>query len=99
MRVSSDRDDPGYAQYAAAVARGSTYDVELDGELLTRDCVTADEERGEVVRLVRDTHGQLVRDRGTQRVCSECGRFVPKKSGMVRETLHGTVRLIERRRA
>jgi hypothetical protein len=85
VRVSSDRDDPGYAEYLAGMRRGVVWDVELDGVLLTNDCVTADEERGEVVRNVRDLHGRLVIDKSSRSV--------------KRETLRGTVKLVERKRA
>lgn len=99
MRVSSDSEDPGYAQWQAGLACGMTYDVELDGVLITADCVMADEEKGEVVRNMRDMSGNLVIDRGVQRVCEACGQFVPNQTRVLRETLHGTVRVIERRRA
>jgi hypothetical protein len=101
MRLSARRGDPGYRAWRSAADRGTYYDVELDGVLLlTSDCVMADEERGEVTRLVRDAHGNLVRlTRGARPVCSECGQFVPHSTGIARETLRGTVRLIERRRA
>jgi hypothetical protein len=101
VRVSSDPDDPGYAEYLAGLRRGVVWDVELDGVLLKNDCVTADEERGEVVRNVRDLHGRLVIDQGFERVCGECGQVKPEKSSrsVKRETLRGTVKLVERKRA
>jgi hypothetical protein len=99
MRISSDPQDPGYAQWRAARDRGVFYDVELDGVLLTEDCVSADEARGEAVRLMRDTRGRILLEPAP--VCGECGRPLGARGGArvaARETLRGTVKLIERRR-
>jgi hypothetical protein len=86
MRVSADRSDPGYAQYKYALARGVTYDVQLDSELLTKHVVTADEETGEVVRFKTGPDGKLVIT------------MVDGNRRVDRETLRGAVRLIERNR-
>lgn len=48
MRVSTDKDDPGFANYEA----GKTYRVTLDGVDVTKLCDMADEEQG-VVRTYK----------------------------------------------
>lgn len=56
MRVSSDPQDAAYnPQQAKNVL------IYLDGKLAPV-CVTADEERGEIIALVRDAAGQVVPD-------------------------------------
>jgi len=52
MRISTEPGDIGYTQTSYK------WDVSLDGKQI-RDCVTADEEQGLVVVLVRDEDGQL----------------------------------------
>ena len=53
MRISTYKDDPGY--------RTGThhFDVLLDGESVAHQCVTADEELGEVHLCVRDENGTI----------------------------------------
>ena len=56
MRISVDRDDPGYRKVFIPI-----YDVFLNGNLITGICVTADEEKGEVIVHIRDSKGFLLR--------------------------------------
>lgn len=67
MRLSADSEDPGYAEYHHALARGQRPVITLDGEEVRR-CITADEEEGFVLACVLDLKGNLqvdprVRDR------------------------------------
>lgn len=60
-RVSVNRGDAGYSQFCVAQAHGKKVFVFLDGKEV-RDCVTADDERGFVVRCVLDDRGNVQAD-------------------------------------
>lgn len=51
MRISTDRTDAGYANWCMAL--GKTVAVYLNGEQQA-DVITADEEQGSVVQVLRD---------------------------------------------
>ena len=55
MRISTDRDDPGFVNWR----KHGNVDVYLDGERQT-DCFTADEEYGFVRVVRRDSEGKIV---------------------------------------
>ncbi len=55
MRVSVDKDDPGYKNFPTH----RLCKVYLDGAEL-KNCITADEEEGEVLCYVEDENGELV---------------------------------------
>ncbi|OHV81613.1 hypothetical protein [Rhizobium sp. LCM 4573] len=79
MRVSSDKADPGYADWCKLNGDRKIVTVYLDGEKV-RDAVMADEEAGEVRRCVRTEADNLAFD---------------KKTGdILRETLRGKVKVV-----
>ena len=55
MRVSADKNDPGYNPSAFGT------EVYLNGEKL-RNCVTADDKKGIVIVYAEDKDGQLISD-------------------------------------
>jgi hypothetical protein len=57
-RVSSEKNDPGYAQLCAAAANGKRTQVFLNGKEISY-CITADEEQGFVVRCVLNRFGKI----------------------------------------
>ncbi|WP_425087782.1 hypothetical protein [Stappia sp.] len=61
MRVSSDKNDPGYAAYAQLRARGKTVTVFLDGVEVDK-CDMADDEEGMVSYAVLTDDGKLQLD-------------------------------------
>ena len=61
MRVSIDRDDPGYEAYSNIVTRGNIIRVFLDG-VEQHHVLTADEEAGSVLRHVLDASGNAQAD-------------------------------------
>lgn len=54
MRVSVDKNDPGY------VSDPWRYSVFFNGEKLN-DCITADADKGEVIVIKRDETGEKIR--------------------------------------
>ena len=58
MRVSADKTDDGYRYFAMLKANGKDVFVFLDG-VEVKNCVTADDERGFVIRYVPDEHGDV----------------------------------------
>jgi hypothetical protein len=60
MRLSSDKEDPGYAAWCHVNGDGKVARVYLDG-VLQRDAVMADDDKGEVRRCVRTADGNLAR--------------------------------------
>lgn len=74
MRLSVDAEDPGYSP----AARGAT--VFLDG-VMVRDCVTADDERGEVIVFKHDADGKPLIDWVNQCIVKE------RRRGQVRIVL------------
>jgi len=72
MRMSIRRDDPGYSH------RAYTAKPYLNGVLLD-NCITADEERGEVLCYARDANGDFYLN--------------DAKDEVVTETLYGHVRI------
>lgn len=58
MRISSDRNDPGYQAFAEARDHGKTVRVFLNGEEVQK-CTVADEEAGFVKRRVLDADGKV----------------------------------------
>jgi hypothetical protein len=72
MRISLDRDDPRFLPSALAAR------VYLDGELQDH-VITADDERGEVIRFLIGIDGKPVRN--------------PANRELMRETLRGSVRI------
>lgn len=81
MRISTEKNDPGYRLYAEAQAQGIHYLVELNGERIRR-VITADDVTSEVVVPAQNADGSLRIDR--------------TKGEVLRETLRGRVRLIRR---
>lgn len=77
MKISVDRGHAGYTYCHA------WYEVYLDDELLD-DCITADDETGEVVRFQCDAAGRIVRNEKT----GHAATYVQK----------GTVRIVDTRR-
>lgn len=57
MRLSSKESDPGYATWCSLL--GGRIDVHLDG-IEQKDCLMADEEAGEIIRLQRGDDGELL---------------------------------------
>jgi hypothetical protein len=53
MRISVDETDSGWRTFEANGGRGARWRVMLDG-VEVRNCITADEELGEVLTLVED---------------------------------------------
>jgi hypothetical protein len=58
MRISSDRNDPGYQAFAEARDHGKTVRVYLNGEEAQK-CTVADEEEGFVKRRVLNAKGNV----------------------------------------
>lgn len=58
MRISANKDDPGYAQYRASLDSGKAVVIFLDGAQV-KDCQTADDQLGVVSYFVRDENGYL----------------------------------------
>lgn len=73
MRVSCDSSDPGYANYLGY----GKHEVLLNG-IVVPEAITADEERGEIVRWARD----------------EFGEWVVDGSDLVRELVRGKVEVV-----
>lgn len=57
-RVSANKADPGYPQWKVAIEHGKTVRVFLDG-VEVKDCTTADDVNGFVVRAVLDDAGRF----------------------------------------
>lgn len=60
MRLSSDKDDPGYADWCHLNGDGKIAKVYLDGDL-QKDAVMVDDDTGEVRRCVRTAEGNLAK--------------------------------------
>lgn len=58
MRVSSNKDDPGFDAFVAARDNGQTIHAYLDG-VEVKECTMADEELGQVTRFVLDADGRV----------------------------------------
>jgi hypothetical protein len=58
IRVSSDKDDPGYSQWAMFNGDGKKVEAYLNGEL-QKHCMTADEKLGMVKRAVLTPSGNM----------------------------------------
>ncbi len=54
MRLSMDESDPGYNPYIAIRAKTYLNGIEFN------DCITADEELGEVIAFARDGAGLMI---------------------------------------
>ena len=78
-RMSTDKDDPGYAAWKSARANGQQIAVLLDG-LERTDVITADETKREITRGVIDSSGRILVDHD--------------KGEIVTETLHGEVVIV-----
>ena len=61
MRYSSNKDDPGYAAFMAAIGEGKSVRVFLDGAEQNH-CSMADDDLGEVTRCVVDAGGKIQPD-------------------------------------
>jgi len=62
-RLSCKDDDAGYREYCMARGDGQTIKVFLNGEE-QKECITADESEGMVVRLVKTAKGNIAHDGG-----------------------------------
>ena len=62
MRVSVNRTDAGYSQYAYVRAAGKRVYVTFNGERQTA-VITADSDCGMIVRLLTDAKGDFIFDR------------------------------------
>ena len=58
MRLSSDKDDAGYADWCHLNGDGKDVKIYLDG-VLQKETTMADDETGEVRRFVRTVEGNL----------------------------------------
>ncbi len=65
MRMSINKNDPGYHERAQW-----RYQPYLNGKKV-KDCFTADEDEGYVLRYTRDNNGQLIVDREQGKVATE----------------------------
>ena len=85
MRVSCNKDDPGYETFMKLGGHfrfGKNYEIYLDGKPFHKG-VTADEEKGEVVTYKLDDQGKLVLD--------------PIRRDLCLTTLHGKVEVRPKR--
>lgn len=55
MRVSCNKSDPGYVNFRGYGA----HEVLLNGSVVS-EAITADDDRGEVIRLARDEYGEFI---------------------------------------
>jgi hypothetical protein len=74
MRVSCDSSDPGYANFQGY----GKHEVLLNG-IVVPEAITADEERGEIVRWARDEFGVWIID---------------EREWLVRELVRGKVEIV-----
>ena len=61
MRVSIEREDPGYAEFA----KHKCFRVFVDGEEISAFCITADEEKGEAHCFAVNEAGEKYTDPNT----------------------------------
>lgn len=59
MRLSCEKDDPGYPGFERAMSSGKRIVVKLDGEIVP-DAITADENLGFVKLYQRNVDGRLL---------------------------------------
>lgn len=69
MRVSCDTTDPGYSNFRGYGA----HEVLLNGSIVF-EAITADDERGEVIRWARDEYGEFIFDRANKVLVTELVR-------------------------
>jgi hypothetical protein len=80
VRVSCDTSDPGYINFCGYGA----HEVLLNGSVV-REAITADDDRGEVIRWARDEHGEFV--------------FNDARDELLTELLRGKVEIVTAKQA
>lgn len=60
MRISSNEDDAGYMEFVYRGGYSAKWEIIIDGESVSDDCVTADSDMGLVIVAKRDVDGNFV---------------------------------------